>query len=162
MHAGWEPDQSSSTQASDFRVGQICGNRYVIHLGRWSRVWKRYQGGRGGGLQLHLPCPMPPSAVAAGPVKKNGSDSDFWPFSGRPPQIGGLGRASADGAVLPNPPGPLFRPQTGRPSEPRAGPGGLVRPLRPPSSARRKRCAHTLDYQRSRAQQPGPLYQSIL
>ena len=35
-------------------------------------MWKRYQGGWGGGLQLHLPCPMPPSAVAAGPVKKRG------------------------------------------------------------------------------------------
>ena len=56
------------SHGSDFRVGQICGNRYVIHLGRWSSVWKRYQGGWGGGLHLHLPCPMPPSAVAAGPV----------------------------------------------------------------------------------------------
>ena len=45
---------------------------YVIHLGRWSRVQKRYQGGWGGGPQLQLPCPMPPSAVAAGPVKKMG------------------------------------------------------------------------------------------
>ena len=52
-------------QASDFRVAQICGNRYVIHLGRWPGVQKRYQGGWGGGPQLQLPCPMPPSAVAA-------------------------------------------------------------------------------------------------
>ena len=93
-------NRSSNTHGSDFRVGQICGNWYIIHLGRWSRAWKSYQGGWGGGLHLHLPCPMAPSAVAAGPVKKNGSDSDFWPFSGRPPPIGALDRASADGAVL--------------------------------------------------------------
>ena len=119
------------SHSSDLKVGQICGNWYMIHLGRWSRAWKRYRGGWGRPPRLRLPCPMPPSAVAAGPVKKNGSDSDFWPFSGRPPPIGGLGRASADGAVFPNPPGPLSRPQTDRTSAQRGGLGGLVRPVHP-------------------------------
>ena len=63
--------RARAPHGSDFRVGRICRNRYVIHFGRWSRAWKRYQGDWGRPPRLHLPCPMPPSAVAAGPMKNN-------------------------------------------------------------------------------------------
>ena len=103
-------------QASDFRVAQICGNRYVIHLGRWSRVQKRYQGGWGGGPQLQLPCPMPPSAVAAGPVKKNGSDSDFLAVQRSATADRGLGQGKCSWGGLAQPPrSPLQAPD--RPSK---------------------------------------------
>ena len=52
--------QKRRSHGSDFRVGQICGNRYVIHLGRWSSVWKRYQGVGEGGAPSALALPYAP------------------------------------------------------------------------------------------------------
>ena len=38
---------------------RISEDRNLVHLGRWPRVRKGYQGGWGRGPRLHFTCPMP-------------------------------------------------------------------------------------------------------
>jgi hypothetical protein len=97
------------TQASDFDLGEISEDRNLVHLGRWSRVRKGYQGGWGRGPRLHFTCPMPPSAVA---------DTDPCNFPSFLPTLliqtqatntGGLGQVKCNRGPLPQPPWYPFR-----------------------------------------------------